>query len=351
MHKARYWTQLEDGRIQCELCPRFCRLHEGQRAFCFVRKMENQELVLTTYGRSTGFCIDPIEKKPLNHFLAGTPVLSFGTAGCNLGCKFCQNWEFSKSKEIERISTTASPSSIAKRARELGCRSVAFTYNDPIIWAEYAIDTAKACREQGIATVAVTAAYITERAREDFFQHIDAANIDLKAFTQDFYHKLCFANLQPILETLTWIKKETQVWFEVTTLLIPGQNDSDEELHLLTDWFAQELGPDVPLHFSAFHPDFKMQHIPRTPRITLERARSIARMKGLRYVYTGNIHDRDGDTTYCPSCTHPVIIRDWYEILSWNMKNGGCANCGTPIAGVFEETPGTWGAQRQPIRI
>jgi pyruvate formate lyase activating enzyme len=349
---ARYWHPLEDGRIECDLCPRHCRLHDGQRAFCFVRERVGDGLVLTTYGKSTGFCVDPIEKKPLNHFLPGTPVLSFGTAGCNLGCRFCQNWDISKSREIERLSETASPRAIAVAARRSGCRSVAFTYNDPVIWAEYAIDCADACREEGVRTVAVTAGYITETAREDFYRPMDAANVDLKAFTETFYKKLCFAELAPVLETLEWLVKSTRVWLEVTTLLIPDHNDSDAEIHALSAWFAEHLGLDVPLHFTAFHPDFKLLDRPRTPPQTLTRARGIAREYGLRYVYTGNVHDPEGDQTLCPGCGEAVIERDWYEILAYALTpEGACASCGTPIPGVFEPRPGTWGPRRMPVRI
>lgn len=351
MYDARYWKLLSDGRIECELCPRRCRLRDGQRAFCFVRERVGDRMVLSTYGRSTGFCIDPIEKKPLNHFLPGTPVLSFGTAGCNLGCKFCQNWDISKSREVARLSEDASPAAIARAALEADCRSVAFTYNDPVVWAEYAIDTAKACHDVGVSTVAVTAGYIEPEARADFFAVLDAANVDLKAFSDGFYRDLCFAELTPVLETLRWVHRETDVWLELTTLVIPGHNDSDDELTRLAAWVARELGPDVPLHLSAFHPDYRMNEVPRTPRATLQRARRLAQAEGLRYVYTGNVHDRDGDTTRCPSCQAAVIERDWYTMLGWNLADGSCGSCGTPIAGVFEAQPGRWGAKRQPIRI
>jgi len=350
-YPARWWHPLEDGRIQCDLCPRYCRLPDGKRGFCFVRLREGDRLVLDTYGRSTGFCIDPIEKKPLNHFLPGTAVLSFGTAGCNLGCRFCQNWDISKSREVARLSEQASPEAIARAAAHSHCRSVAFTYNDPVIWAEYAIDTAAACRELGIRTVAVTAGYITERAREEFFAAIDAANVDLKAFTEQFYEKLCFAELAPVLDTLAWLHAETDVWIEVTTLLIPGHNDDDAELHRLASWFAEHLGPDVPLHFSAFHPDFKMTDTPATPPATLRRARRIARSHGLRYVYTGNVHDPEGDATLCPSCGEVVIQRDWYRLLEWRLRDGACERCGAPIAGIFEGRPGSWGARRAVVRM
>jgi pyruvate formate lyase activating enzyme len=326
-------------------------MRDGQRAFCFVREVQDDQLVLTTYGKSTGFCIDPIEKKPLNHFYPGTPVLSFGTAGCNLGCRFCQNWHISKSRKVAQLSESASPEAIAQAAAEHGCRSVAFTYNDPVIWAEYAIDTAIACHELDVKTVAVTAGYIGEKAREEFFEHIDAANIDLKAFTEQFYHKLCFAHLDPILDTLAWLKQETDVWFEVTTLLIPGHNDSDDEIHQLCAWFAEHLGPHVPLHFSGFHPDFKMRDTPRMTRAQLRHARRIALEYGLHYVYTGNVHDLDGDATFCPGCNHRVIQRSWYNLEEWVLDRGHCASCGTAIAGVFDERPGDWGSRREPIGI
>ena len=350
-HPARYWHRLADGRIQCDLCPRHCRLNEGQRAFCFVRQRIGDALVSTTYGRSTGFCIDPIEKKPLNHFLPGTAVLSFGTAGCNLGCRFCQNWDISKSRQVERLCDAASPEQIARAAVESGCRSVAFTYNDPIIWAEYAMDTAIACRELGIKTVAVTAGYVTAQPRKELFAHFDAVNIDLKAFSERFYKKLCFGELAPVLDTLEWLRRQADVWMEVTTLLIPGENDGTDEIERLSAWFVERLGVNVPLHFSAFHPDFKLVDRPSTPVETLRRARHIARAHGLRYVYTGNVHDPDGDCTLCPTCGSTVIARDWYRLLQWNLDGDRCSSCGERIAGVFEARPGIWGAKRARVAL
>ena len=349
---TNYWHVLNDGRVQCDLCPRFCKLKEGQRGLCFVRANQDNQIVLTTYGRSSGFCIDPIEKKPLNHFLPGTPVLSFGTAGCNLACKFCQNWDMSKSREMDLLAEKASPQTIAEQAKLHHCRSVAYTYNDPVIFHEYAIDVAHACRELGIKSVAVSAGYICEKPRVEFFDAMDAANIDLKAFTEDFYHKLTGAHLQPVLETLRYIKQETKVWLEITTLLIPGKNDSDDELREMCEWLMSNLGPDVPLHFSAFHPDYKMLDIPATPVATLSRAREIAMRAGLRYVYTGNVHDKAGSSSYCHHCGHLLIERDWYELGKWGLdSNGCCESCGTPLPGVFEATAGNWGARRLPIFI
>ncbi|MHB2020931.1 MAG: AmmeMemoRadiSam system radical SAM enzyme [Candidatus Xenobia bacterium] len=348
---ARWWQPLQDGRIECLLCPRRCRLHEGQRAFCFVRQNLRGEMQLTTYGRSTGFCVDPIEKKPLNHFLPGTPVLSFGTAGCNLGCRFCQNWSISKAKEVEKLSAMATPEAIADAAVRAGCRSVAFTYNDPVIWAEYAIDTAKACHERGIKTVAVTAGYITPEARDEFYQHMDAANVDLKAFTETFYHHLTYSHLDPVLETLRWLRHETNVWFEITNLMIPGENDSADETARMCDWIAGTLGPDVPLHFTAFHPDFKLLDRPPTPPATLHRACQQARDAGLRYVYSGNIRDVPGQSTYCPQCGACVVSRDGYDIGSYALRDGRCIECGTRIPGRFENAPGRWGSRRHILKI
>ncbi len=351
-HPARYWHALPDGRLQCDLCPRDCRLHEGQRGACFVRMREGERMVLTTYGRSSGFCIDPIEKKPLNHFYPGSSVLSFGTAGCNLACKFCQNWDISKSRDMDRLMDQASPATIAAAAVKHRCKSVAFTYNDPVIFAEYAMDVADACHALGIQTVAVTAGYLHDAARRDFFSRMDAANVDLKAFTDDFYFKLTGSHLQPVLDTLTYLKHETKVWFEITTLLIPGQNDSDEEISAMCRWIARELGPDVPLHFSAFHPDFKMPDTPATPPSTLVRARDIARRLGLHHVYTGNVHHREGDTTYCPACEATLIERDWYEIRQYRLTpQGHCPDCGAVVAGRFADKAGDFGRRRVPIAL
>ena len=349
---TKHWHPLDGGRVQCDVCPRYCRLNEGQRGFCYVRAREGDEVVLTTWGRSSGFCVDPIEKKPLNHFLPGTPVLSFGTAGCNLGCRFCQNWSISKSREIDTLADEATPEAIACRARELGCRSVAFTYNDPVIFLEYALDVAAACREVGVKTVAVTAGYVCEEPRRELFGSLDAANVDLKAFSEDFYHRITGGHLEPVLDTLRYVARETDVWLEVTTLVIPGFNDSESELRKMAGWMVDELGPDVPLHFSAFHPDWKMMDVPATPPETLSRARRAAMEAGLRYVYTGNVHDSDGDTTLCHACGKPLIERDWYEMKAWYLSpEGRCAACGTRCAGVFEEGPGGWGARRLPVRI
>ncbi|MBV8147284.1 MAG: AmmeMemoRadiSam system radical SAM enzyme [Gammaproteobacteria bacterium] len=350
--ETRYWHTLEDGRVQCDVCPRACKLRDGQRGLCFVRGAADGAIKLFSYGRSSGFCVDPIEKKPLNHFLPGTSVLSFGTAGCNLACKFCQNWDMSKSREMDTLADSASPEALAAAARRLGCASIAFTYNDPVVFMEYAIDTAEACHAVGVRSVAVTAGYMCEAPRREFYRHMDAANVDLKAFTERFYYKVCGGELAPVLETLEYLRHETRVWFEITTLLIPGENDSDPEIDRMTQWIAAKLGPDVPLHFTAFHPDWKMLDRPRTPPATLTRARRIALANGLHFVYTGNVHDVAGGSTHCPGCGACVIERDWYQLLSWKLTNSGaCDRCGTQISGRFAGAPGKWGARRVAVRL
>ncbi|MBN8774306.1 MAG: AmmeMemoRadiSam system radical SAM enzyme [Thiobacillus sp.] len=349
---ARWWHALPDGRIQCDLCPRDCKLHEGQRGLCFVRRREGGRMVLTTYGRSSGFCVDPIEKKPLNHFYPGSSVLSFGTAGCNLACKFCQNWDISKSRETDTLVDRAMPDEIAKAAERSGCQSVAFTYNDPVIFAEYAMDVADACHARGLKTVAVTAGYIHDAPRREFFAKMDAANVDLKAFSDDFYVRLSGAHLQPVLDTLIYLKRETDVWLEITTLLIPGQNDSDAELEAMSQWILRELGPEVPLHFSAFHPDWKMRDVPPTPVSTLRRARDIALKAGLHFVYTGNVRDTAGGITSCPACHEALIVRDGYRIEDYRITpDGRCPHCGGAIAGRFGAFGHSFGNRRIPVAM
>ncbi|HEY6922408.1 MAG TPA: AmmeMemoRadiSam system radical SAM enzyme [Steroidobacteraceae bacterium] len=349
---TRYWHRLPDGRVQCDVCPRACRMHAGQRGLCFVRGAEAGEVKLFTYGRSSGFCVDPIEKKPLNHFLPGSAVLSFGTAGCNLACKFCQNWDMSKSREMDTLADRASPADLAAAAERLGCASIAYTYNDPTVFMEYAIDVADAARARGVRSVAVTAGYICPEPRAELFKHMDAANIDLKGFSEDFYRKVCGAELRAVLETLEYVHRETQVWLEITTLLIPGLNDSDTELEAMCAWLIEHLGPDVPLHFTAFHPDWKMRDRPPTPFATLQRARQIALRHGLRYVYTGNVRDLEGGSTWCHACGARLIGRDGYDIEHWGLTGAGaCRQCGQLCAGAFGPSPGDWGSRRAVVRL
>ncbi|MEM9138640.1 MAG: AmmeMemoRadiSam system radical SAM enzyme [Pseudomonadota bacterium] len=349
---GRHWGWAEDGRVECQICPRLCKLREGQRGLCFVRARKGDQIVLTSYGRSSGFCIDPIEKKPLNHFLPGTPVLSFGTAGCNLTCKFCQNHDMSKARDMDKLMADAGPEALARAAVNAGAASVAYTYNDPVIFLEYAVDTARACRALGVKSVAVTAGYICEEPRQEFFDVMDAANVDLKAFTERFYHKLTGAHLAPVLETLEYLVNQTDVWVDITTLLIPGENDGVAEIRELSEWVGSRLGPDVPLHFTAFHPDFKMLDKPRTPPETLLRARAIAREVGLNHVYVGNVHDEAAQSSYCAGCGARVIGRDWHRLSDWGLTDfGDCVLCGTPFPGVIEGPPGAWGRKRQRVRI
>ncbi len=337
------------GKIRCELCPRQCCLKPGQRGFCYVRQNTGESIECVTYGRSTGFCIDPIEKKPLNHFYPGIPVLSFGTAGCCLGCVFCQNWHTNKVKLTDSALSKATPGQIAQAARQTGCSGLAYTYNEPIIWTEYAADTAEIAHEAGLKNIAVTSGYISAQARPYFFRHMDAANVDLKGFTQDFYGKMCFAKLKPVLDTLCYLRHETKVWLEITTLLITGRNDSPAEIKAMSKWLLKELGPDVPLHLTAFHPDFRLRSIEATSAETLLRSRKIAMDTGLHYVYTGNIRHPESQSTYCPECGKLLIERDWHETSIHSLKDGHCP-CGTEIAGHFE-TSGHWGRKRQIVEI
>ncbi|MDX1735528.1 MAG: AmmeMemoRadiSam system radical SAM enzyme [Halioglobus sp.] len=347
---TRYWHRRPDGQLQCDLCPRHCHLQEGQRGLCYVRQRLQDEVKLVSWGRSSGFCADPIEKKPLNHFYPGSAVLSFGTAGCNLACKFCQNWDTTKSREMDTMGDRATPERLARAAQELECRSIAFTYNDPIIFMEYALDVAAACRERDIRTVAVTAGYIDPEPRADFFRSVDAANIDLKAFSDDFYYRICGARLQPVLETLQYVRHETDTWLELTTLLIPGENDSDAELHAMTAWVVEHLGADVPMHFTAFHPDWKMREHRRTPGATLSRARRIAMDNGVRYAYTGNVHDVEGASTRCHACNALLIERDRYRLGHWGLdERGRCGDCGTALPGHFP--PQAEPSLAAPIRV
>ena len=356
-YPARWWRQLPDApgqptRIQCELCPRDCQLRDGQRGACFVRQNVAGQMVLTSYGRSSGFCIDPIEKIPLNHFHPGASVLSFGTAGCNLACQFCHNGDTAKAAEHDRLTDAASPAGIAGAAVAYGAQAVAFAYNDPVVFAEYAIDTALACQERGIKTVAVTAGYLHRQPARELFAVIDAAKVDLKSFSDEFYVKRCGGHLRPVLDLLAYIRQQTDCWLEITTLLIPGHNDSADEISALAKWIAHELGADVPLHFTAFHPAWKMNDLPRTPTSTLCHARQLAIDAGLRYVYTGNVHDSEGRTTFCPTCAAALIERDGYAIDRYELPDdASCPYCQTLIAGHFGNFDRPFGAKRIPVRL
>ncbi|MCF8243424.1 MAG: AmmeMemoRadiSam system radical SAM enzyme [Melioribacteraceae bacterium] len=332
---ANWWEKQDNGKILCTLCPRYCTIGEGQKGFCFIRENINGTLYSTGYGRPTGFAIDPIEKKPLSHFYPGSQILSFGTAGCNLGCKFCQNWTISKAKLDESNSYYATPGEVVNLAKKHNVKSIAYTYNDPTIFGEFVIDISRIAREEGIKSVMVTAGYIDKTARKDVYKYIDAANVDLKSFSENFYHKITFSHLKEVLDTLVWLNNETDIWFEITTLLIPGENDSTDEITKMCDWIVNNLGDEIPLHFTAFHPDFKMRDKPRTPAATLNNAKAIAEIAGIKYCYVGNVHSIEGQTTYCPNCREPLIIRDWHSVLDNKLLNGKCYNCNKSIAGVF----------------
>ena len=338
LHEGRWWEPMSDGRVHCYLCPRHCHIGEGQSGFCFIRVNEGGKLYSLGYASPAALQIDPIEKKPLNHFLPGTRVFPLGTAGCNMGCFFCQNWDISKSKSDQVRSTHIPPEDIVALAVSNGCPSIAFTYNEPTIWGEYVVDICLAAREAGVRTVMVTNGYVTREAFHDIYEHVDAANVDLKAFTENFYGRITLTHLQPVLEMLTWLKRETSVWFEITNLLIPTLNDDPQEIRRMADWIIEHLGPDVPLHFTAFHPDFKLQDKPRTPSGTLDAARRIALEAGIHYVYEGNIHS-EAAHSYCPGCGKIVVRRSWHDVLEISLRDGACSSCGYAI-------PGRWNNPR-----
>jgi len=335
LHEARWWEPEGGGKVHCFLCPRHCHIHSGQSGFCFIRINQDGKLYNLGYGAPAALQVDPIEKKPLNHFLPGTRVFSMGTAGCNMGCFFCQNWDISKSHQDQVQSKAVPPEEVPLLALKYGCDSIAFTYNEPTIWGEYVIDICRAAKGYGLKTVMVTNGYITYEAFHDIYDHVNAANVDLKAFTEGFYGKITLTHLEPVLKTLEWLKNETNVWFEITNLMIPTLNDDPGETQRLAEWVLNHLGPDVPLHFTAFHPDFKLRDKPATPAETLHRAREIALKAGLHFVYEGNIYSEAGNT-YCPGCGEVLIRRSWHDVLENRMKNGSCAKCGRTIPGVWE---------------
>jgi pyruvate formate lyase activating enzyme len=346
LHEARWWEAEADGRVHCYLCPRHCHIRPGQAGFCYIRVNRAGKLYSLGYGSPAALQIDPIEKKPLSHFLPGSRVFSMGTAGCNMGCFFCQNWDISKSRHDQVHSQRVPPEDVPSLAIEHGCESIAFTYNEPTIWGEYVIDICKAARDHGLKTVMVSNGYITREAFHDVYAHVDAANIDLKAFTENFYGKITLTHLQPVLDTLQWLKNETAVWFELTNLLIPPLNDDPEEIAKLSDWVMQHLGPNVPLHFTAFHPDFKLQDKPPTPPETLHRARKIALEAGLHYVYEGNIFS-DAASTRCPNCDTLLVRRSWHKVLENNLQRGACPKCRLMIPGIWQQSS----VVRSPCRV
>ena len=331
-----YQNILKDDKIQCTVCPRECVLSAGQEGFCHVRKNSEGKITLASYGYNTGLAIDPVEKKPLYQFYPASPVLSFGTLGCNMGCLFCQNWQTTKTKADIRLLNKTSPDEIVRIAKNYNCKSVAFTYNDPIIFFEYAIDTAKLCREEGIKTIAVTSGFMNPEPAKEFFKYMDGANIDLKGFSEQFYKKNCLAHIEPVLNTIKYAVNETDCWVELTTMLIEGENDSDEMIKHECEWILTNLGDCVPLHFSAFFPRYKFSGRKHTELSTLLRAYSIAKEAGLKYVYTGNLTNTETSATYCKSCNRPVIVRNGYELIEYNLsEEGKCIFCNTVCDGRY----------------
>ena len=322
----KYQQIVNNSKSQCEICPRRCVLSSGQRGFCYVRKNLGGVITLETYGYTTGLAIDPVEKKPLYHFYPTSKVLSFGTLGCNMGCLFCQNWQTTKVNYPVQNCQKISPEQIVQVAKDYGCQSVAFTYNDPVIFLEYAIDTAKLCAQEGIKTIAVTSGYINPEPAKEFFSVMDAANIDLKGFSEDFYQKNCMAHLQPVLDTIKYAVNETDCFVELTTMLIEGENDNFTEIECEC----------IPIHFSAFHPQYKFSNRNATKLETLIKAYNIAKSKGLKYVYTGNVSDIETSTTYCKTCGQPLIKRDGFRVLEYNLDNNGlCKFCNSKLDGLF----------------
>lgn len=337
MDKECLWQEsLPEKKVRCRLCPRHCEIGPGQRGFCFGRMNRDGKLFLSVYGKSTGFAIDPVEKKPLHQFLPGSSTLSFGTIGCNLNCLFCQNSHISRGTKLELLTEEGSPRQIVKGAEDYSCQSVSFTYNEPIVFSEYAMDAADKCHEKGLKTIAVTAGYIEPLPAKDFFSRMDAVNVDLKGFSDYFYRKYCQADLNTVLNTLKFLKNETSVWLEITNLIIPTLNDDEDLIRSMCQWIVKELGKDVPLHFSAFYPCYKMLDLPRTPLPSLKIAYGIAREEGLHYVYTGNISWPEGEATYCPGCGKKVIARSGYDILELNLKGNECVYCRAKLAGRYE---------------
>jgi len=327
---------------QCDLCPRHCTLAEGQTGICGVRTCRDGIVTLLSYGKTSGFAVDPIEKKPLNHFYPGSKILSFGGIGCNLSCRFCQNAATAQSRDLSLLPSSATPEDIVRLAKENHCESVAFTYNEPIIAIEYVLDIAAACQSAGLKTVAVSNGFISEKYRPGFYDSMDAANIDLKSFSETFYHEYCGAPegnacLESVKETLLYLTR-SHTWLEVTTLLIPTLNDTDAEVDALCNWFAENLGREIPLHFTAFRPANRLQTLLATPPQTLFRAREIALSFDLCYVYTGNIDDPAGQTTYCPQCDQMVIMRNHYNVDEYEIDHESCCKyCGQTIKGRFAE--------------
>lgn len=333
--KARYYDKLPKNRVKCRLCPWECTVEPGDRGICQVRANRDGIYHSLVYGRVAAHHVDPIEKKPLFHFHPASTAFSVATAGCNVECKFCQNWELAQRKPEELNSVVMSPNKLARTAAGAGCVSLAYTYNEPTIFTEFMIDTAAESRSLGLRNVVISNGFINPAPLRDLCKVIDAYKVDLKSFRESYYADVVSGQLAPVLRSLE-ILKEEQVWTEIVYLIVPTLNDSDAEIRDMTKWVFQTLGPDVPVHFSRFYPQYKLRNLPPTPTSTLMRARKIGLDSGLHYVYLGNIPGNEGECTYCPACGEVVIGRTGYRVNTLALSDGRCRHCGEVIPGVWQ---------------
>jgi len=329
-----YFTPLNGGEVQCELCPKRCRVSKGKRGFCRVRENRDGKYYSLVYGNPCAVHLDPIEKKPFFHVLPATTSFSLATVGCNFECKFCQNWEISQAFPEDVYNYDVPPEMMVKKAKEVEARSVAYTYVEPTIFYEYMVDVCHLVKKEGLLNVCHSNGFINPEPLRNLCKVMDAANVDLKGFTEAFYRDICSGELAPVLETLKTLKKE-KVHVEITNLLIPTQNDEMSGIEKMCLWVKKELGSDTPIHFSRFYPLYKLRSLPPTPVSTLEKARSVALSAGLEYVYVGNVPGHEGEHTYCPKCKKMVIQRSGYMVGEINLKGGKCKYCGKPIPGIW----------------
>lgn len=334
MKEAKWYEKLKEKKVHCFLCPHNCTIAEGKRGICRARENQKGKLISLVYGEPCSTNIDPVEKKPMFHFMPGTYAYSIGTAGCNLKCLFCQNWEISQAKPEEVPSIILPPEEVIRGAVANDCQSIAYTYTEPTIFGEYVLDCAKLARKKGLKNIMVTNGYIQEKPLKEIYKYIDAANVDLKGFTEEYYKKICGATLEPVLETLKRLKK-MKVWTEITTLIVPGYNDNMKDLEAEFKWIKENLGKDSVLHLSRFFPCYKMQDVPITPEETIRKAKQLAD-KYLDYVYVGNIHIDNAEDTFCPNCKKDIVLRSGYSIIEKKLNKDKCFNCKNIIPGVWD---------------
>lgn len=334
MRPARWWKAIDGGRVECELCPQACRVADRERGECGVRENRGGEYYTLVHSRACSLHLDPIEKKPFYHVLPGQAALSVAAPGCNIECKFCQNWQIAQVRPEQVETVELPPEHLVRLARRHGAPTIACTYSEPVVWAEYVHDIARAGNKQGVRTLLVSNGYINPGPMAEIIEDLAAVKIDLKAFTREFYRETCSGELQPVLDTLELLRKK-KVWTEIVVLVIPTLNDSDQELERLTGFVAKQLGADVPVHFTRFHPSYRLQNLPPTPVRTLERAREIGLEQGLHFVYVGNVPGHPGNHTYCPSCGKLLIRRIGYKVLATGLKDGHCPACKTLVPGVW----------------